>query len=253
MNSFSAAIRKETLEQWRTYRFLVVAAVLVIFGLLSPLVAQLSPEMFRLIPGGEQIAGLIPKPTVQDAIAQYVKNTSQFAIILAILLTMGSVAQEKEKGTAAMMLVKPLPRWAFLLAKFIASLVVFTCSVLLAALGAYYYTMLLFEPMPIGGWLALNGLLLAYTLVYVALTLFFSTLSRSQALAGGLSLATLGLLGLLGAIPRVGEILPGQIITWGALLMSQTGKAYWPALWVSLGIILAALVGGWLVLRKQEL
>lgn len=253
MISFTAAIRKETLEQWRTYRFLVVVAVLVIFGLLSPLIAQLGPEMYRLIPGGEQIAGLIPKPTIQDAVAQYIKNTSQFALILAILITMGSVAQEKEKGTAAMMLVKPLPRWAFLLSKFIAFLVVFTISILLAALGAYYYTILLFGPMPILSWLALNGLLLGYTLVYVALTLFFSTLGRSQALAGGLSLATLGLLGLLGSIPRVGEILPGQLVTWGALLMGQTGRAYWPALWVSLGIILASLLGAWLVLRKQEL
>src|SRR5713226_2620753 len=114
---FWAALRKELLEQWRSYRALVVAAVLLGFGLLSPLSAKFTPELFRLLPNGAQIASLIPPPTLLDAVAQYLKNMSQFAVILALLLTMGAVSQEKERGTAAMMLSKPLPRWAFLAAK----------------------------------------------------------------------------------------------------------------------------------------
>jgi hypothetical protein len=51
----------------------------------------------------------------------------------------------------------------------------------------------------------------------------------------------------------VGEYLPGQLITWGALLMAGKADAFWPALWVSLGLIVAALVGAWLIFERQEL
>ena len=34
-----------------------------------------------------------------DAVTQYIKNIGQFGVILALLLTMGAVAQEKDKGT----------------------------------------------------------------------------------------------------------------------------------------------------------
>lgn len=252
MNILSA-IRKETLEQWRTHRFLVVAAVLTVFGLLSPVAAKLMPELFKMLPGAAPYVDMMPKPTVKDAVDQYVKNIGQFALIIGILTTMGAVAQEKDKGTAAMMLVKPLSRWNFIFAKLLALMVVFAASVTMAALGAYYYTLFLFEPMPVAPWLALNGLLLVYALVFVALTLFFSTLVRSQALAGGLSLAALAIMGVLGSFPGAGEYMPGHLAGWGITLMARAEGAAWPALWFSLGLILASLTGAWLVLRKQEL
>jgi ABC-2 type transport system permease protein len=251
--NFLAVLRKETLEQWRTHRFLVAAAVLLVFGLLSPVVAKLMPEIFKMFPGAEPFVAMMPQPTVKDAVDQYVKNIGQFALIIGILMTMGSVAQEKDKGTAALMLVKPMSRWTFLLAKLMALLAVFAVSILLAAFGAYGYTLFLFGPMPLLPWVALNSLLLVYTLVYVALTLFFSTLGRSQALAGGLSLAALAVLGILGSIPGVNEFVPGQLANWGAGLMAHSGQPAWPALGISIGLILASLVGGWLVLRRQEL
>jgi ABC-2 type transport system permease protein len=251
--NFPAVFRKETLEQWRTHRFLVAAAVLMLFGLLSPVVAKLMPEIFKMFPGAEPFVAMMPQPTVKDAVDQYVKNISQFALIIGILMTMGAVAQERDKGTAALMLVKPLSRWTFLLAKLMALLAVFATSILLAGLGAYCYTLFLFGPMPILPWLALNGLLLVYTLVFVALTLFFSTLGRSQALAGGLALAAMAVLGILGSIPGVNGFVPAQLVNWGTALMTQGGQSAWPALWVSLGLILASLTGAWLILRRQEL
>jgi ABC-2 type transport system permease protein len=251
--NFLTAFRKEILEHWRTHRFLVVISVLVIFGILSPLTAKFMPEIFKIVSGAEQFAALIPEPSVKDAVDQYIKNISQFALIIGVLISMGSVVQEKERGTAAMILVKPLPRGTFLLAKLAVVLVVFAASLVLAGSCAYYYTLYLFEPLPVLPWLALNGLLLIYTMVYVALTSFFSTISRSQALAGGLSLATMAVLGVVGSVPKLREFVPANLIDWATALMRQTDLSAWLALWVSLGIILAATLGSWLVLRCQEL
>jgi ABC-2 type transport system permease protein len=252
MNILSA-IRKEILEQWRTHRLLVAVAVLVLFGLLSPLTAKFMPDILKSVSGGEQFAALIPPPTVKDAVDQYIKNISQFTLIICILMSMGSVAQEKESGTAAMMLVKPMSRAVFIFAKLAGLVVVFGTSLLLAGLGAYFYTLLLFEALPALPWVALNSLLLLHTMVFVALTLFFSTISRSQALAGGLCLAVIAALSLVGSIPSVREFVPANLVNWATALMRQTGQTAWPALWICFAIILVSLLGSWLVLRHQEL
>lgn len=251
--SFFVALRKEWMDLIRSYRLLVVAIVLVFFGLTSPLLAKFTPELIRLLPGGEDLAGLIPAPTVVDAIAQYVKNMGQFGILLALLLTMGSVAQEKDKGTAAMMLVKPLPRSSFLAAKFAAQLLMFAITLLAAGIACYYYTLLLFEAMDIWHWLLLNLLLLLYVLVFISITLFSSTLTKSQAAAGGVALSLMILLGLMGAIPGLGKYLPGELINWGTRIMLGDPAASWTALGVSFGIIIAALLAAWLIFRRQEL
>jgi len=251
--NFIAALRKECLEQWRTYHLLMAGVVLVVFGLLSPLIAKYTPEIIKLIPNGDAIAQLIPTPTAMDAVTQYIKNIGQFGVILALLLTMGAVAQEKDKGMAAMMLVKPLPRVTFLVAKFTALALMFTVTIAMAGAACYYYTWLLFGVLDVPCWLALNGLMLLFMLVYIALTLFCSVVTKSQAAAGGLALCLLFILGLLGSIPGLGEYLPGQLISWGGGLMAGKAEAFWPALWVSVGIIVVALMGASFIFERQEL
>ena len=251
--NFAIVFRKELQEQWRTYRFLIVAAVFAAFGLASPLLAKFTPEMLKLIPGlPPEILSAIPAPTLADAISQYVKNMSQFGILLALLVTMGVVVQEKERGTAAFFLTRPVSRETFLLAKFAALSVTFTISLALAALGCWYYSLVLFKALPWGPFLALNGLMLVVFLVYMALALLASTIARSNGMAVGLAFVALILIGGLGAVPTIGEYFPGRLFSWGAILMlGGTGTA-WPAFWISLGLIMLALLAACMIFRHQE-
>jgi ABC-2 type transport system permease protein len=254
MRIFWVALRKELIEQWRSYRLIVVGAVLLIFGFASPLLAKYAPEILRLaLPQGDEILKLIPPPTAADAVAQYLKNISQFGILLAVLMAMGAVAQEKDKGTAALMLVKPMPRGVFLAAKMVALGLTFAVGIALAGAACYYYTLLVFEDLSLPAWLALNGLLLLFILVYVALTLLCSTLSQSQVVSGALAFGFLVVLSSLGALPRLGDWMPGRLTTWAGSLFSGGGEAAWPAVAVSAGLIVVALLAAWLILERQEL
>ena len=252
---FWVALRKELLEQWRSYRLLIVAVVLLLFGgFMAPLTAKYTPELIKaLAPEGDEIAKLVPAPTAAVAVDEYIQNISQFGVLVALLVTMGAVAREKDRGTAALMLVKPLPRGIFLAAKFAALGVTFAVSILIAATAGYYYTMLLFEALDISSWLALNGLLLLFLLVYVALTILCSTLAKSQVIAGGLAFGLLMLLSVLGALPTLGDYLPGRLVSWASVVMNNGGDASWSALWGSVGVILTALLGAWAILERQEL
>jgi ABC-2 type transport system permease protein len=251
--NFGSVFRKELQEQWRTYRFLIVVAVFAAFGLASPLLAKFTPEMLKAIPGVP--AGLlaaIPAPTITDAITQYVKNMSQFGILLALLVTMGVVVQEKERGTAAFFLTRPVSRETFLLAKFAALAVAFITGLALAAIGCWYYTLVLFAPLAWGPFLELNGLMLLVFLVYMALALLASTIARTNGMAVGLAFAALILLVGIGALPSIGEYLPGRLFSWGATLMMGGKATAWPAFGISLGLIAAALSAACLVFRCQE-
>jgi ABC-type transport system involved in multi-copper enzyme maturation permease subunit len=90
-------------------------------------------------------------------------------------------------------------------------------------------------------------------LVYVALTMLFSTLLRSQAAAAGLGLGAILVLSLVGSLPTLGDAMPDKLVSWGASLFSAQAVPAWPAVWVSLGIILASLLAAWVSFRKQEL
>jgi len=253
MNGFSAALRKELLEQWRTHRFIVVAAVLVAFGLFSPLLAYLTPEIVTLVPGAEQLGALIPEPGVADAVDQYIKNLSQFGVILALLLGMGIIAKEKERGTAALMLVKPLSRGAFVGAKAAALALTFVCALALSALGGYYYTWVLFGPLSVLGWVVLNALLFAYLATYLAVALLASALGRSQVMAGGLAFGLFVLLGIVGALPGLGDYTPSRLLRWGReIALSGGSEGAWWALAVSLVLITCGVVGAWAAFSRQE-
>ena len=253
--NFFTVFRKEMQEQWRTYRFLIVAAVLAAFGLASPLLAKFTPEMLKAIPDvPPELLAAIPAPTLTDAIAQYVKNMSQFGIILALLVTMGVVVQEKERGTAAFFLTRPVSRETFLLAKFAALVVTFLASLVLAAAGCWYYTWVLFAtPLAWGPFLALNGLMLTVFLVYMALALLASTLARTNGIAAGLAFVALVLIGGIGALPSIGNYFPGRLFSWGTTLMLGGNATAWPAFWISLGIIGVTLLVACLVFRRQEI
>ena len=130
MMKLMTAFQKEWLELVRTKRLLIALVVLVLFGMTSPLMAKMIPEIMTLVPGGEQFALMIPTPSITDAVAQYIKNITQFGVLLALLFGMGSVANEKDKGTAAMILSKPMPRFTFLIAKIAANTLLFRAGTL---------------------------------------------------------------------------------------------------------------------------
>ena len=255
LSAFVTATGKELQQQWRTKRVLVVTAVFLLFGLSSPLLARYMPELFQTMPGAEQFAALIPTPTINDALTQYIKNITQFSFIIAILSGMGAVAGEKERGTAALILSKPLPRWAFVLSKFAAQATVFAAAYLLAALAAYYYTWILFAPLHLGAFLAGNGLLWLWLMVFTAVTLLGSTLTHSTGAGAGISLLGAVILLLSGSLPVVGQFAPAGLVAWASQLglPGVTAVANGGTLVANVVIILVCLVTAVAAFEQQEL
>jgi ABC-2 type transport system permease protein len=245
---------KEFREQWRTWKAIVFLVVFLVLGMLSPVLAKYTPELLKAVPNlPAGLAELIPAPTLADSVAQYVKNTVQFGILLVLLLTMGVVVQEKERGTAAMLLVRPIRRSHFILSKWLAGMTTLLAGFAISTISCYAYTFVLFEALPAGAFILLNLLLFVYLGVYLSITLLASTVARSQTIAASLSFGALVVLLILGALPRVAEVLPGKLAEWGSSLVLGGDLVAWSALGVSLGIIALCLLAACLVFRKTEI
>lgn len=246
-------LRKELLEAWRTRRMLVVAIVFTAFGIASPFLARYLPELIKEL-AGEQVQIVVPPPTVRDAADQFLKNLGQAGILTAVLLAMGSVAIEKERGTAALVLSKPASRGAYLLAKMLAITATLGIGLALASIGAYAYTAFLFEAVSVPGWAAMTGLLLLMLVVYAALTFLGSVLTRSSVAAAAIGVGGLVVVAIVSALPAIGPWTPAALPAPGEALAlgADAGNVIGPVV-VNLGLLGGLLLAAWFAFRRQEL
>jgi ABC-2 type transport system permease protein len=253
MAGVGVLLRKELLEQWRTLRLPLVATVFLLIGFSSPLLARFVQEILKAV-GGGLVNLQLPPPTAGDAIDQLAKNLGQLGALIAILLAAGSVATEKDRGTAALLLTRPVGRAGFLVAKLVAIGVTLAISTALAVAAAWFYTLVLFEQLGLGGTVAAAVMNWLALLAWAAVTLLASTLTRSALAAAGIGFVALIAIGILGIVPAIAPWLPtGLAGAAGALWLGESAPDAWKPIVGTVALIAASVVLAWLAFRRQEL
>jgi ABC-2 type transport system permease protein len=253
MNGMTALIKKELTEQRRTHRLIIASGVYLFFGLSTPLMIKFLPELINMA-GESGMALALPPPTALQAMAEYTGTMLTFGVLIAVLLAMGTIAQERDKRTADMVLTKPVGLMAFILAKFWANVFTSTVAVAAGALACWGYTSILFGTTPALGFLWQTLLLLLYMVLSIAVTMLYSSVFKNQLAAGALGLATVIVLSLLSGLPWIGDYTPGQLTNWGnALLAGQTMPAAWAAVVVTMVLIILGLYLARISLKRQDL
>jgi ABC-2 type transport system permease protein len=249
-------LRKELLESWRTLRLPIVTGLFLLVGLSSPLLAKFLPEIIKAATGDQLASIPIPTPVAADAATQLWKNLAQFGAIAAIVLAMGSVATEKERGTAAFVLSKTASRGAFLAAKIASIAAVLAIGVVLATAVAWFYAAVLFEPLPVGGWVAFAVMAWLGLAVWGAITFAGSVITGSTAAAAGIGFVALLVLSILGAVPNVGHWMPSGLAEPAVAAAAGTSIDAGHVASATVGCVVltvVALVGAALSFRRQEL
>ena len=256
MHGLSVLVRKELLESWRTLRIPIIGGLFLLVGLTAPLLAKFLPQIIEAAAGDQLPTIPIPTPVMADAAAQLWKNLAQFGTFAAIILAMGSVAGELDRGTAAFVLSKTATRGAFLAAKVVAIALVLAMSTLMAVVVGWIYTAVLFEPPPITGWIAFAVLAWLGLCAWAAVTFLGSTATGSTAAAAGIGFVAFLVLSLLSAIPALERIGPGGLATPAIALATgvavDVGDVLAPVLTTIL-LIAAALALAARVFRRHEL
>lgn len=254
MRGFLAFTKKEFREQARTYKWLIVLSVFFLFGLMSPLLAKMTPVLISSMDMGG-VTLTLPKPTAMDAYAQYFKNMTQMGIVVLLLIFGGTLSNELVKGTLVNILAKGLSRAAVLLSKYTAAVILWSAGFLLSAVTNYGYTAYLFGEPQVPELIFSMFCLWLFGCFIIALILLSSTLAAGS--FGGLILSavTLFILLLVNILPKAEKFNPVTLASKNTALLNGTVKG--DSLYLTIGITIAltvlCLVISILMFRKKKI
>lgn len=254
MRSFTAFIKKEVIEQLRTYKILIMFSILFIFGMISPLLAKLMPEVMA----GMKVDGMIiqmPDPVVADAYSQFFKNLNQMGVVVVLLVFGGTLSNELTKGTLVNVLAKGLPRYTVILSKYTAAVLLWTLSYLVAAGTNYGYTVYLFENHSVQNLFLSLFCLWIFVCFVIALIFLSSTLTSGS--FGGLILSAIVILILMlfNIIPKVKDYNPITLASVNTnLITGDIGLGdVIKAIWITVILIVGSLYASIKMFEKKKL
>lgn len=125
MSGYIAFLKKEFTENIKNYRFLILFAVFLAFGIMSAFLAKFTPEILSTLAADMQMTS---EPVALDAWKQFYKNISGVGFSAFIILFGSCLSNEYSKGTLVLMVTKGLSRKAVILAKYTVAATLMTFS-----------------------------------------------------------------------------------------------------------------------------
>ena len=119
MKPLLAFMKKEYLEAARTGKLMILMLLFVLFGIMNPAIAKLTPWLMEMMSDTIAESGLIVTDIQVDAMTswtQFFKNIPM-ALIAFVLIFSDIFTREYRSGTLLLILTKGLSRYKVVLAK----------------------------------------------------------------------------------------------------------------------------------------
>lgn len=256
MKSLLALMKKEYLEAARTGKVMILILLFVLFGIMNPAIAKLTPWMMEMVSNSMAESGLIVTNVQVDALTswtQFFKNIP-IALIAFVLIFSDIFTKEYKSGTLLLVLTKGLSRYKVVLAKTVLLLSLWTvgygiCFAITYGYNAYFWD---------NG--IANNLFFSVTIWWlfgvwvICLIVLFSSLLRNNT---GVSLCTGGtvvLAYLLSIIPKVKAYSPTVLMNTNSLLMGvEEIDAYRKAIVIAVSLCIVCVAVSIPVINKRQL
>jgi len=256
MKSLLAFMKKEYLEAARTGKIVILLLLFVLFGIMSPAIAKLTPWMMETLSDSMAESGLIVTNIQVDALTswtQFFKNIP-IALIAFVLIFSDIFTKEYKSGTLLLVLTKGLSRYKVVLAKTVLLLLLWTvgygiCFGITYGYNAYFWDNSI-----------INNLLFSVTIWWlfgvwvICLIVLFSSLLQNNAgvilCVGG----TVLLAYLLSIIPKVKAYSPTVLINTNSILTGvEEIDAYVKAIVITVFLCIVCIVVSIPIVNKRQL
>lgn len=225
MTQLIAFTKKEWMEVLRTGKFVILTVLFIIFGVMNPAIAKLTPWMMEALSESLEDSGLIVTEAKVDALTswvQFYKNVPM-ALIVFLLMFSGILAVEYQKGTLINMITKGLSRWKIVMSKSVVLFLLWSFGYWMCYGITYAYNEYFWDNS-----IAKDVMFAAFCFYFmgvwlIALVMLMSVVfSSNSAVAVGTGVGFF-LFYLVGILPDVKEYLPVRLMDASELL-SGIGK-----------------------------
>lgn len=135
MRSLLAFFRKECLAQLRSAKLYILAGLFILFGVMNPAVAKLTPWLLEEMSDALAQSGMnivVTEVSVLDSWVQFFKNIPM-ALIVFVILQSNIFTTEYRSGTLVLSLTKGLDRYQVVVAKSVILAILWTVGFWLCA------------------------------------------------------------------------------------------------------------------------
>ncbi len=248
MTGFWALVRKDILEQRRSWGVVAMVGVFTLIALLITIIPYIVTEVRGEDQGVEQ---------ARDLLEGFDFTMSLLGSLFAIGIAMGSLANERASGTAAMTLSKPVTRIAFVASRYLGVVVAIFVSLVVASVVAYLLTLILFDNGGLGRFAAFIGTVGVYLLFIASISFFWSGMFIRQMVVGGVTLVLFIMQISISEIPHTQRFWPVNTVEWGSSTFNadsdNSASRYWPGFAIACGSIVLLSSGAWVAFRRKEL
>ncbi|HEY5563698.1 MAG TPA: hypothetical protein VIK72_18410 [Clostridiaceae bacterium] len=184
MSTFKAYFKKEIIEAIRTYRYIIIAAVLIFFAISDPILLKLLPSILKSQTQMDISSFLVINEKM--ALQNYIKDLFQLCNIVIVLVISGTLGKEIKDGKLIFPYSKGSSPAGIVLAKAVHYVIYVGIITFLGFLINYYYVTMLFKN---DGITIIQVLISAASLILffvfnILLTMVFSCLIKKDIAAG---------------------------------------------------------------------
>ena len=215
--------KKEMKESVRSGKWIWLPIVLILIGISQPLTSYYMPQILEMagnLPEGAVID--IPMPSGAEVLMGTMSQYGTIGTLLFVLALMNVISQERQTGSLSFVMMRPVSATEYMASKYMAQLCILLVSLAASYLLTWYYTNILFDPVP---WNLMVVSLVVYSLwivFLIAVTLFVGTLLRNSGGIAGASMMFLAVMSLLTTLfPKYMEWNPANLRAEASIILLE--------------------------------
>lgn len=251
-----AFLKKELTEQIRSGRLMILGLLFVLFGIMNPAIAKLTPWLLETMADSLAESGMIVtdvKVSAMDSWVQFFKNLPM-GLIAFVLLESSIFTKEYSTGTLVLSLTKGLERYKVVISKTVVLVVLWTvcywmCFGITYGYNAYFWDNTVAQNLIFSAvcwWL--------FGMMMVALMVMFSTVSGANT---GVLCGTGGVVFvsyLVSLWPKASKYLPTFLTDGNALIYGlKETEDYIPSLLIAVSISVICFAISIPIFNKKQL
>lgn len=256
MKPLISFLKKECLETVRTGKIIILILLFVLFGIMNPGIAKLTPWMMEIMSDTIAESGLIVTNVKVDAMTswtQFFKNIP-FVLITFVLIFSDIFTKEYKSGTLLLVLTKGLSRYKVVLSKTLLLLSLWTLGYGICFAITYSYNAYFWDNGIANNLFSSVAIWWLFGIWVICLIILFSSLLQNNT---GVSLCTGGtvlLAYLLSLIPKVKAYSPTMLIDTNSLLIGvESMDAYIKAIVVAAALCIVCVSLSIPIMNKKQL